>query len=182
MRALLFWLTGFLPCRLINDGDRPYLERYFVARAFGVTVYLHRFVGDDPDRGLHDHPWSWALSLILAGYYYEERRGYGGVTLRPVRWVNLLAGDSFHRVLLPAGKREAWTLFVHGAYAKDWGFLRFASNGESHGVGRGAVNNPAMCIWRRHNYRTDERSGKVFWWHRAPTGRKSARMLPEGWP
>jgi hypothetical protein len=171
MKRLLFWLTGYLPVRLINDGARPYLERYFVARLFGVTVYLHRFVGSDPDRGLHDHPWGWAVLLILAGWYLEERRGhdYGTRTFVPVRWVNVLTGDSFHRVVLPDEKQEAWTLFIHGGYTKGWGFW---SDVAGHGKQR-------MAIWREHAYRTDERSGKEVWWTNAPKGGLSMRQ-PRG--
>ena len=59
MRALIIKLlraiSDRLPCRIISDNDQPYLERYYIATLFGVRLYLHRFVGSDPDRGLHDH-------------------------------------------------------------------------------------------------------------------------------
>lgn len=122
IRHFLFWLSGYLPGRVIDDGDQPYLERYYVATVRGVRIYLHRFVGSDPDRGVHDHPWRWAFSLVLAGWYLEERReGF-----RSVRWINWLTGDTFHRVILPTdGTREVWTLFIHRAGdVKPWGFLR----------------------------------------------------------
>jgi len=94
---LLYWLSGFMPCRLINDGDRPYLERYYVGTLLGWRFYLHRFVGSDPAGTLHDHPWSKAYSLILSGWYWEETRS----GTRRVRWFNSLTGDTFHRVVLP---------------------------------------------------------------------------------
>ena len=74
MRMLLMWITSFLPARVISDNGHPYLERYYVCTLLGVRIYLHRFVGSDPDRGVHDHPWAWARSIVLAGWYLEERR------------------------------------------------------------------------------------------------------------
>ena len=47
-------------------------KRYYVGQLFGVTVYLHRFVGCDGDPELHDHPWN-ALSIVLSGSYIELR-------------------------------------------------------------------------------------------------------------
>lgn len=110
---LLLSYSNTRPVKVISDNGRRYLERYFVCSVFGVRVYLHRFVGSDPDRGLHDHPWAWAASIVLAGWYREVRRR----GLRDVRWFNVLTGDTFHRVLLPAQLDEVWTLFIVPARA-----------------------------------------------------------------
>ena len=142
MNKILFWLTSFLPFREISDGDTPYLERYHLFGFLGWRFYIHRFVGSDPDRGLHDHPWARAYSIILNGWYWEHTRS--GV--RKVRWFNSLVGDNFHRVVLPTrgiikieleqghrrkyltGEREpqpCWTLFFHtDKNVKPWGFWR----------------------------------------------------------
>jgi hypothetical protein len=135
---LLMALSDRLPCKIIKDGASPYLERYYIGTLFGVRTYLHRFVACDPDRGLHDHPWRWAMSIVLAGYYFEMTRYY--VVTRPVRWFNFLTGESFHRVILPVKpidktqfynsqvnsyRQHCWTLFIHHAErSKGWGFLR----------------------------------------------------------
>lgn len=124
--TLLHRLSDRLPCRLI-DGEHgePYLERYYLAGAAGWHCYLHRFVASDPDRGLHDHPWSFALALVLSGGYDELRLDAAGASrrrrIRPGR-LNLLRGETHHRVVLRG--RPAWTLFVHGPRVKGWGFLR----------------------------------------------------------
>lgn len=132
MAKFLYWITGYLPFREISDGDTTYLERYYIATLFGWRFYLHRFVGSDPDRGLHDHPWSKAYSLILSGWYYEVTRSGE----RMVRWFNSLTGDTFHRVVLPRDRsivyeygkpwqQHCWTLFFHKAGdVKPWGFWR----------------------------------------------------------
>jgi len=143
LQSLLFRLSGRLPCRIINGPDKePYLERYYLFGIAGWHCYLHRFVASDPDRGLHDHPWGRAFSLILSGNYDEvsfadtsapER----GQRIRNYRAgnINRLRGDDFHRVVLKPGQR-AWTLFGHGPRVKGWGFvidgdyLPFARDGD----------------------------------------------------
>jgi len=127
MRTLLVFLTNFLRCRVITGpGGEPYLERYFLFKLpNGITLYLHRFVASDPDRGLHDHPWPASGSLVLAGGYTELRLDGNDVVsrhLKPGRR-NALAGDTFHRILLPQDG-DAWTLFWHRNKNQSWGFIR----------------------------------------------------------
>lgn len=162
---LLYRITERLPCRII-DGEQgePYLERYYLCGLGwiglrGWHAYLHRFVDSDPDRGLHDHPWGRALSLVLTGGYEEirlaERPAPGArahTVSRAVRpWrLNRLRGEDYHRVVLHEG-RCAWTLFVHGPRIKGWGFL---SGGEYRAMARDADE-------FRHR----------DWWQQAPCGR-----------
>jgi hypothetical protein len=155
LESLLLSLSARLPCRLI-DGEHgePYLERYYLFGVFGWHAYLHRFVDSDPDRGLHDHPWERALSLVLSGGYDEMRPRAADPgqtcirTLGPGR-LNRLRGTDFHRVVLRQG-RPAWTLFLHGPRVKGWGFVQ-------HG-----------------EYRAMARDGEEFrhrdWWKQAPKG------------
>lgn len=53
-----------------NGAD--YLHRWWIIpRNRVLNIYLHKFLGDDADDVLHDHPWpSW--SLILRGKYIER--------------------------------------------------------------------------------------------------------------
>lgn len=165
MKKLLFWLSGYLPARLINDGDRPYLERYYGFTLFGVRCYLHRFVGSDPDRGLHDHPWAWGASLVLSGWYLEESRG----KTRTIRRFNCFGGDFMHRVVIPpGGPREVWTLFFHRVGdVKPWGFMRTV----------GGVPEEEAFIWARYMYSTGVKVPD--WWKTAPRGRFcKGRMQP----
>ena len=170
MRRLLFRLSGVLPCRIIADGDEPYLERYFLFRAFGLQAYLHRFVASDPDRGLHDHPWPWALAIVLAGRYREMRRSGA----REVRWFNLLTEDTFHRVVIPAGAPDVWTLFVHrSGRTKLWGFWNEAKTLDLDGKQFPARS---IALWRPYRYPGDTRVGA--WWREAPRGRFEPRRMP----
>lgn len=123
---LLEKITDARPVKRI-DGDQgqPYLERAFLFSVFGVTAYLHRFVGDDPDYNLHDHPWGWSFSIVLLGRYIERFLCGPMVMSRHIRWFNWIPGYRFHRIgLNPLYRRQrVWTLFVHGPRVKGWGFM-----------------------------------------------------------
>ena len=175
--TLLHRITDHLPCRFI-DGEQgePYLERYYLFGLFGWHAYLHRFVDSDPDRGLHDHPWGRAVSLVLSGGYDEVRfaepvagtsvgaaaagghvaAGGAETRVRHVRpgRLNMLRGRDYHRVVLRDG-RPAWTLFLHGPRVKGWGFQR---QGEYLVMARDASD-------FRHR----------DWWRQAPKGRMARR-------
>lgn len=155
MRRFLMWLSARLPARVITQDGEPYLERYYLFDALGLRFYLHRFVGDDPDRGLHDHPWRFAFSLVLAGWYIEQTRQGA----RPVRWVNFLLGDSFHRVILPSSL-PVWTLFAHRiGDVKVWGFMSELTGTSVHGA----------MVFRPYQYALE--GGKPErWWLTAPKG------------
>jgi hypothetical protein len=122
------------------SGDRGelYLRRYFIL-AIGprgdpwLVAYLHHFIGSDPARGLHDHPWPWALTWVLAGGYVEETMSPTGRRRFKPRETGSMAafgGDHLHRVLLAPG-RSAWTLFVHGPWRKPWGFFTLADRSKT---------------------------------------------------
>lgn len=157
MNKLLFWISGFPPCKIINNGGDPYLEHYHIANLFGVRLSLHRFLGSDPDRGPHDHPWKWGASPILSGWYMEESRS----GTRKVRWFNAFGGDYFHRVVIPeGGPKEVWTLFAHRAGAvKSWGFMRQV----------GGADQSKAFIFSEYLYPKAE--NRMSWWKSAPQGR-----------
>lgn len=155
IRSLLFWLSGYLPCRLINDGAVPYLERYHIGQAFGWTFHLHRFVDSDPGRGLHDHPFR-AFSIVLAGHYIEQTRAGS----RVVRWFNSLSSDTFHRIVIPDGM-QVWTLFAHGPKVKSWGFIRPMQ----------VAHNEEVMLWVGA-----PNSNSGAWWKTAPKGKDTERQ------
>ena len=166
INLILRFLTNTLPCRIIDDNGKPYLERYYLATVFGVRFYLHRFVASDPDRGCHDHPWSWARSVVLSGWYWEELRS--GV--RKVKWFNKLTGDTFHRVILPKNaegiQQPCWTLFFHKAeYVKAWGFLRPKADSKA-------------MTWVPFNFPLDGTATSTEWWKSASKGRNEPRRMP----
>lgn len=54
-----------------RDGVR-YMTRLYILNTPWFGLKLHWFWGPDPDEACHDHPW-WFLSLLLRGWYVEER-------------------------------------------------------------------------------------------------------------
>lgn len=131
---LVHWVACRLPRRdILAEGGAVYLERYRVlgwmpgSRWRGPSVYLHRFRLTDQDLALHNHPWPWAVSLVLAGGYTEQRLGsLHGLPackwrrLKPGR-LNVLGPDDYHRVADLHGA-ETWTLFCVWPRTRSWGF------------------------------------------------------------
>lgn len=203
VNRLLYWLTGRLPCRIISDNGRPYLERYYLFTLLGVRFYIHRFVGSDPARGLHDHPWPWAGSIVLSGWYLEERRGseqhavtkvlaelHGttGIVRRKVRWFNWLTGDSFHRVVLP--KHDVWVRreYERGPIAAEAGlesldkpcwtlFFHRAAYTKPWGFLR-PIESETAVMWVPHNYPKDGTGTTGAWWNQVPIGKLEPSRLP----
>lgn len=163
VKKILFSIAMRCPAKIIHEEKKPYLERYFLFNFFGLRFYLHRFVASDPDRGLHSHPWPWAISFILISEYLEilEKK------FRIIRWVNLIKGDTFHRVQLSKtmeGKEiEVWTLFIHpNNYFKDWGFMRPDEDG-----------NIKYFPWVSRNRKNGEK--ETEWEKTAPLGKEFLR-------
>src|ERR1043166_1089909 len=127
-RQFLAWFASKLSFIDIAEEDgRRFMRRYFLRRGHNSwSLYLHHFVGSDPDRGLHDHPAGLGVALLLSGKYYEQRYKPGSMDIitRSLHApsINVIRGTDFHRVLLPKGK-EAWTLFFRTPRVKRWGFL-----------------------------------------------------------
>jgi hypothetical protein len=152
----LFRISAYCRCRVINGPDQqPYLERYHLLRLpFGYQAYLHRFVASDPGRGLHNHPWRHALSLVLCGSYREVRMRDAHSDNRlytrhiGAGHLNLISGDTFHRVNI-ATHCECWSLFIHAPKAKSWGFLQSKGYRDHNEV----VADSSNPLWWKQAYR-----------------------------
>lgn len=166
LNSFLYWLSGFLRCRIILVAGQPYLERYFVADLFGLHVYLHRFLSsDDPAQGVHDHPWNGSLSLIPCGYYIEHRRWKS----YPVRWVNFIDGDKFHRVELVEGV-ATWSLFFawDPKPGRVWGMIKRAKPIDDRG--------DLSWVFEPYRYGAPGHNPKPSkWWETHPRGRFAQR-------
>lgn len=111
----------FKPKRI---GAGYLLRWHLIPRNRWFNVYLHKFIGDDDDRALHDHPWD-SLSIRLRGelreIYREECQHYS------VNWVSTApriayrAATFAHRLEL-VGNNPCWTLFITGPRKREWGF------------------------------------------------------------
>lgn len=129
----------------INGGDRcpTYLHRWTLFqprrprrlwRGFGI--YLHKFVGDDWSRDLHDHPKRF-ISIGLRGRYFEwtpaaanpgmtcfDSRTREFLTVREYRapWLRTFPAEHMHRLTLADDRRPCWTLVIVLWHVREWGF------------------------------------------------------------
>lgn len=123
--------------RIYGPDGSLYLTRYILWNK-GLRLFLHRIHRKDFDRDVHDHPWPWALSLILRGGYEELRvepgeptkewEPYQVIPGRQNRWtfqvvrrLNWIGPNTYHRIL--AVQPNTWTLFIAGPRSREWGFL-----------------------------------------------------------
>jgi hypothetical protein len=150
------WLKQLLtgkPHFIIGGEDDPYLLRwYLLPRNPFFNVYLHKFMRDDDDRALHDHPW-WFVSAMLRGGYFEmvEPNAYGiDRKCRTAPSIAYRPATHRHRVVLfrdEDGKPQpCWTLVVTGRKSRLWGFycpqgfvpwFDFVAQDDTGNVGRG---------------------------------------------
>ena len=129
-------MASRLPDQVIERVGRPYLERWWLARDDRGATYLHRWLGDDPDLGLHDHPAD-SASLLIAGALRERWLPAGSLPDADVRTEHLDAGAVVYRTashahqMYLASHQTPVTLFVFGPRAEDaeWGFWVPAPDG-----------------------------------------------------
>ena len=112
----------FLSYRRISglNGSDYLIRRYLLPRNRILNIYLHRFLGSDDDRALHDHPW-YSISCVLKGRLIEHRSD--GSTREIRQGMIAIRSPRFqHRIELPSGE-TATTLFITGPVVRTWGFV-----------------------------------------------------------
>lgn len=134
INRFLLWITRNMPARAIDLAGRPYIERYHAYQRGKLTIVLHRYLGGDGDRFLHDHPHRLSVGIPIIGGYTEERmlgfcpkRGWVSklMTRSVWRWAILTARD-FHRIAFV--RPGTWTVFITYDRFKSWGFAHFLNN------------------------------------------------------
>ena len=98
-------------------------------------VYLHRFLRDDDDRALHDHPWQF-ISILLAGGYTEHTDN--GPIERKAFSIAFRGAEHKHRIELST--KPCWTIIIRGSRVREWGF--WCPQGFVHWKKFTASNNP----------------------------------------
>lgn len=111
----------------LKKSNGESIDRYYLAKAFGLGAFFHNIHDSDPKGLFHTHPWR-GVSIIF-GNYIEERLlpGEPGMPLRLVRrrrWgFNFVAAKVPHRVEVFC---PTWTLFIHLRKSNQWAiFDRF---------------------------------------------------------
>jgi hypothetical protein len=125
-RSLKKWISGWLRGRPhFIIGDNYLLRWYVLPRNPWLNVYLHKFLHDDEDRALHDHPW-WFISIMLKGAYGEVIPPPKGFEFRRAPSWAFRSAIHQHRVVLQRdddGKpKPCWTLVITGRVVRNWGF------------------------------------------------------------
>lgn len=124
----------------IGGEEHPYCLRWWVIPRNRVfNIYLHKFIRNDEDRALHDHPWL-NCSIPLVNGYIEVNFEWRpiktpGRFLPPlvrteprVGSVTFRRPSTAHRVELyrnwhDGGMIPAWSLFITGPIVREWGFV-----------------------------------------------------------
>jgi len=136
-------LTGLFKIEEINGGERcpTYLFRWTLfqprwPRALwrGFGIYLHKFVGDDWSRDLHDHPKRF-ISIGLKGRYLEytpcrvcvaagENPDDCGLRIAhfTAPWIRTFPAEHIHRLTLFPDRKPCWTLVIVLRAVREWGF------------------------------------------------------------
>lgn len=117
-----------------NEGDPTYWRWFVLPRNPVLNIYLHNFLKDD-DHDLHDHR-AVNISIILQGWYFEERFMWRPVEYVPLPFTHLIKikrlrplfrlPSTPHRVVLPRDRElrpiPCWSLFIKFPDVRDWGF------------------------------------------------------------
>ena len=148
------------PDQRIGAPGRIYLERWWLERGPRRSVYLHRYIGDDPRRDLHDHPAD-SASLMLRGALLERWLPRGSAVEAEVRRQGLGAGTVTYRPAEHAHQLETWplgaevtageqplTLFVFGPRRRRWGFWVPARDGRRFELAPETPTTVALCTGR----------------------------------
>jgi len=155
---ILRWARSRTPDFIIGGAERPYLRRHWlIPRNRFFNVYVHEFLRSDDDRALHDHPWLFNASWLIAGSYCEHTIRAGGIVEKMVRVAGAWKfrwGPAPHRVELlqdpfaeTLHELPCWTVFITGPRVRNWGFYcmergwipwqRFTAADDAGAVGKG---------------------------------------------
>lgn len=128
-------LTKLFNIEEINGGHRcpTYLYRWTLFQPSwcrslwrGFGIYVHKFVGDDWSRDLHDHPKRF-ISIGLRGRYVEwtpsaYRPGLDVPYIYTAPWLRTFPASHIHRITLCADRQPCWTLVIVLRSVREWGF------------------------------------------------------------
>ena len=124
-------LLGRLSGKCITINGEPYLTRYYLVGnglGRGVEIYIHKLHRRDSFRWLHNHPWTWFLSIVLSGYYIQRviqpNKGTAKTEQR-VTWINFFRKRTRYHAITEVAPGGTWTLVIvppKTRSATGWGF------------------------------------------------------------
>lgn len=110
------------PDFVAGRDSEPSLQRWRVLKAGPLALYIHRFLRDDADQELHDHPWD-SLSWLVSGSYIEMTED--GSSVFHTGKITLRRAEYRHRICVPDQLHEAVvSVFLVGPKRRSWGFWK----------------------------------------------------------
>lgn len=106
----------------------PYVHIWRVTTPWG-SLRLHKWVGDDDHRALHDHPWAF-WTLILKGAYLDvqgrvkDAQGHDQGKYEPMRAGTLRFRPAKHTHTVKLLTPTCWTLVLTGPKVREFGFVQ----------------------------------------------------------
>lgn len=111
------------PDFIIGTTDNPYLLRWWaIPRNRWFNIYLHKFMRDDDDRALHDHPWLNCSIVLTAGYFEETPSGRLWRAPGTIRFRQAVARHRIELQRVNGVSIPAITIFITGPRIREWGF------------------------------------------------------------
>lgn len=121
------------PFKPKHIGAGYLLRWHLIPRNRFFNIYLHKFIGNDDERALHDHPWD-SFSIRIKGELKEifktEQEHTLGIffgalfdvlEVRRVPRFCCRRAEFAHRLKL-IGDKPCWTIFITGPVKREWGF------------------------------------------------------------
>ena len=103
------------------------LRWWVIPRNRFFNIYLHKFLHDDEDLALHDHPWVNCSIPLINGYIEVRNPLLLTRTEKRPGSISFRLPTTPHRVVLfrdlYGDPVPAWSLFITGPVWREWGFV-----------------------------------------------------------
>lgn len=104
---------------ITREGQVTIRRWYLTPGSWPVRAFIHKIFRRDPDP-VHNHPWRWAISVVLRGFYVEILNGERKRRFAPS--IHFYTHNDFHRIVGVDPVRGCWTLFIVGPKTGQWEF------------------------------------------------------------
>lgn len=100
----------------IGNPECPYCYRW-VLNLFLFSIRIHKWLGDDDKRYMHDHPWPF-ITIVLKGKYIDaSEKGKDHLKTGSIRYRR-----SIHKHNVTNVKPGTITLVITGPKIRNWGY------------------------------------------------------------
>lgn len=106
----------------LGNPECPYVERWVIETRW-FSIRLHKWLGDDDLRNLHDHSWDY-VAMVIKGVYTEkldEDQGEGFIYWM-IPWKPVYRKAERRHAVHPVGPWPVWSILLTGPEKREWGF------------------------------------------------------------